>query len=174
MTNVKDDFLLEFLTLQNNRLNFHGDKMWEEMKHFSAVLYVLLGAPIILAKDFKSIELIIFPLLAIFVAFIALFIIHKESKDFLDALGTVLSIEKRLKFHEECATEIPAKIVSNHRIKKLGNESIEKFIENESCKPFTTRWWFKFYFIGLIILGFIESIIIFLVFCNCSHSGLSI
>ncbi len=179
MTNGEDDKtrLLEFLTLQNGRLNFHGDKLWEEMKHFSMVLYVLLGAPFFLIKDLNGLWLIIFPLLAIFVAFIALFIIRKESKDFLDAFGTVLSIENRLGFHKECDTEIPAKIVSDDRMNKLLiNESIEKFIERESCKPLTksTRGWFEIYFIGLIILGFIESFIIFLMFCNCSYSGLSI
>ena len=155
MTNDENKFLMEFLTLQNARLNFHGDKLWEEMKHFSAVLYILLGAPFIISDDFKSIAFI-FPLLAICVAFIALVIIHKEGKDFIDALGTVLSIEKRLEFHKECATEDPIKIVSNHRINKLGDKSIEEFIENESCKFYTTRWWFQFYFIGLIIVGIME------------------
>lgn len=163
MTSDENKFLMEFLTLQNARLNFHGDKLWEEMKHFSAVLYILLAAPFIIFEDFKSIAFI-FPLLAICVACIALLIIHKEGKDFIDALGTVLSIEKRLKFHKECANEYPTKIVSNHRIKKLENESIDKFIENESCKFYTTRWYFKIYFIGLIIVGIIEA----LLFLGCT------
>ena len=158
MTNDENKFLMEFLTLQNARLNFHGDKLWEEMKHFSAVLYILLGAPFIISDDFKSIAFI-FPLLAICVAFIALVIIHKEGKDFIDALGTVLSIEKRLEFHKKCATEDPIQIVSNHRINKLGDESIEEFIERECDTRKSTRWWFQFYFKVLIIVGVIEALL---------------
>lgn len=129
-----DENILEFLRLQNERLNFHGDKMWEEMKHFSAVLYILLAAPFALHGTGlkENIWPIFFPLLAIIVAFIAVSIIHKESKDFLDALGTVLKIEKHLDFHKEG-------LVSEKRKTKLReNDSIEDFINRESCKCFTT------------------------------------
>jgi hypothetical protein len=159
-----------FLTLQNGRLEGHTDRIWEEMKHFSVVLYVLFGAPFVI-RDIpdlsNSIWLIIFPILAISVAVIAALIIHKESKDFLDALGTVLSIEKRLKFHEEYVDEIPKMIVSKDRKKKLkikkdtNDESIDDFIERNHpiiCKldSISTRSWFEFYFIALIIFGLIE------------------
>ncbi len=153
--NKQDEKLLTFLTLQNERLSSHVDKIWEEMKHFSAVLYVLLSAPFFLYKDFKSIGLMFFPLLAIFVALIAIFSIRKESNNFVDALGTVLSIEKRLKFHEKNTNENPAKIVSKTREDMLGL-SIDDFIKNESSKPYTVRYWFIFYFEVLITVGFIE------------------
>ncbi len=163
MTIDENEKLLRFLDLQSGRLDRHVDKIWEEMKHFSAVLYILLGAPFFFEKDLNNTLLIFFPLLAIFVAYIAYISIHKENNDVLDALGTVLSIERRLKFHEECVNEIPANIVSEERKGRIRiGESIHDFIIRESSQPRTNsfRGLFELYFIGLFILGILETVFI--------------
>jgi hypothetical protein len=166
----KNDVLLGFLTLENRRLESHGEKIWEEMKHFSWALYLLLAAPFFL-KQWENSELkyypwlLIFPSLAIIVAFIATLSICKESKDFLDALGTVLSIEKRLGFHKENANEIPKMLVSKQRMEMLKtDESINDFIKRKQsifCKlgSISTRNLFVLYFIFLLIFGIVEIII---------------
>jgi len=118
------DDLLKFLEIQNSRLEKHGDKLWEEMKHFSWALYVLLGAPVYL-KFCLCVDtrwLVLFPILAIVVALFAIFTIRKESRDFLDALGTVLNIEKRLGFHDESDEDTPKMLVSCSRKNSLYNE----------------------------------------------------
>lgn len=164
-----EKLLIKFLALQYERVGSHGNKIWEEMKHFSWALYLLLGAPFILKhwavgdnwEVWYKIWLIIFPLLAIIVAIIAIVSIRKESKDFLDALGTVLSIEKRLRFHEENDEKTPKMLVSEKRkgmLKK--DESIDDFIERMQpniCKPTSSnRSLFVSYFIGLFIIGIVE------------------
>ncbi len=168
------DVLLGFLTLENRRLESHGEKIWEEMKHFSWALYLLLAAPFFLKQSETSVLkyypwLLIFPFLAMLVAIIATLSICKESKDFLDALGTVLSIEKRLKFHDENPSETPKMLVSKRRKEMLKingatDESIDDFINRKQsilCKlgSISTRNLFVFYFIVLFILGIVEIII---------------
>ncbi len=135
----EDEKNLKFLALQNGRIDSHGDKIWEEMKHFSWALYILLSAPFIL-KHWETLDrvqygkmLIIFPLLAIIVAIIAALSICKESNDFLDALGTILSIEKRLGFHKisEKPDEKPKMLVSRHRAEMLNiNGTTDELIYN--------------------------------------------
>jgi hypothetical protein len=172
--NLKSDYdekLLKWLDIQSKRLELHGNKIWEEMRHFSWVLYILLGAPFVLQNNLNnSWLLIIFPLLAIFVAIIASLSVCKESKDFLDALETVLRIEKRLGFHEIEEKKTPKMLVSEGRMKKLNFEkdvTIDKFIEkNQSiiCKltskltSLPNRSLFVVYFIGLILIGIVELI----------------
>lgn len=87
--NIENKDLVNFLNLQYERIGGHGNKIWEEMKHFSWALYLLLGAPFILKHygDINNAWLKIFPILAIFVAIIAILSIRKESRHFLDALG---------------------------------------------------------------------------------------
>ncbi len=167
----KDEKNLKFLALQYERIGSHGDKIWEEMKHFSWALYLLLGAPFIL-KHWEKVDgvsygiwLIIFPLLAIIVAIIATLSICKESNDFLDALGTNLSIEKRLGFHDVStnASDTPKILVSRHRTEMLNinvitDESIDEFIKRKQsifCKlgSISARSLFVFYFIVLILIG---------------------
>jgi hypothetical protein len=78
----KRDELLKFLALQYERVGSHGEKIWEEMKHFSWALYLLLSAPFVL-KHWETPELkygiwlLIFPFLAILVAIIATLSIYK-------------------------------------------------------------------------------------------------
>jgi hypothetical protein len=160
-----DEKLLKWLDIQSKRLELHGNKIWEEMKHFSWALYLLLGASFVLEhwemNEKFDIWLKIFPILAIFVAIIASLSICKESKDFLDALGTVLSIEKRLGFHEIENTKTPKMLVSKERMRKLNFEkdaTIDEFIEkNQSiiCKltSLPNRSLFVAYFMVLILIG---------------------
>lgn len=166
--------LLKFLALQNERINNHGDKIWEEMKHFSWALYLLLGAPFILKhwekvdRVYYGIWIIIFPLLAVFVAIIAAFSICKESNDFLDALGTILSIEKRLGFHDISENKVPKTLVSKDRIEMLNihdgvDKMIDTFIKRKQsifCKlrHIPNRTLFVIYFIILIFFGIGEAI----------------
>ncbi|SNQ60442.1 hypothetical protein [Candidatus Methanoperedens nitratireducens] len=170
----KREELLKFLALQNKRIDSHADKIWEEMKHFSWALYLLLGAPFILKHYEKvdgvqySIWLTIFPLLAAFVAFIAAFSICKESRDFLDALGTILSIEKRLGFHDFSENNVPKTLVSKDRKEMLNidgavDKTIDDFIKRKQsifCKLgyIPNRTLFVIYFIVLILFGIGEAI----------------
>ncbi|NJD01605.1 MAG: hypothetical protein FIA99_03155 [Ruminiclostridium sp.] len=176
----EDEKNLRFLALQNGRIDSHADKIWEEMKHFSWALYILLGAPFIL-KNWETLDkvpygkiLIIFPVLAIIVAIIAALSICKESNDFLDALGTILSIEKRLGLHNISTDPNvkPKMLVSRHRAEMLNidgttDELIDNFIKTKKsifCKllSISNRNLFVFYFIALFIIGVVETVYIIL------------
>lgn len=158
----EDEKLLKWLEIQSKRLDGHSNKIWEEMKHFSWALYLLLGASFVLNRDFTGLWLIIFPILAIFVAIFAIISISNESRNFVDALGMVLSAEKRLLFHEKNDDKIPKMLVSEERKKMLNpndDESIDDFIKRNQpiiSKHISTRDLFVIYFILLIIIGFIE------------------
>lgn len=158
----EDEKLLQFLVLQYGRIGSHGEKIWEEIKHFSWALYTLLSAAIILKPNFDSNtkSLIVFPLLGIIVALFAIFSIYKEGKDFLDALGTALAIEKKLGFHDEINEKTPKFIVSNDRKKRLpadnNNDIIDRFVEKNLKISFSNRSLFILYFFVLLLIGIAE------------------
>lgn len=159
----EDEKLLKWLVIQSNRLDGHSNKIWEEMKHFSWALYLLLGASFFL-KQWGYVDkwLIFFPILAIIVAIIGIKSICNENKNFLETLGMVLSAEKRLGFHEENDDETPKMLISEERKKMLDpkdDESIDDFIKrNKSIisRRISTRRLFVIYFIMLILVGFAE------------------
>ena len=130
--------LLKFLETESNRLEYHGGKIWEEMKHFSWALYVLLGAPFLLSKtDFGNSY--IFPILAIIISIIAILIILRESKHFGDAKDTVTKIKDNLDFYEMGLDE-----------KTDNDRSICNFL------LYTSRGYFIWYFDVLIAIGVLE------------------
>ena len=130
--------LLKFLETESNRLEYHGGKIWEEMKHFSWALYVLLGAPFLLSKTDLG-DSYIFPILAIIISIIAILIILRESKHFDDAKDTVTKIKDNLDFYEMGLDEKP----DNDR-------SICNFL------LYTSRGYFIWYFDVLIAIGVLE------------------
>ena len=159
----EEEKLLKWLVIQSNRLDGHSNKIWEEMKHFSWALYLLLGASFFLKQwEYADIWLIIFPILAIIVAIIGIKSIYNENKNFLETLGMVLSAEKRLGFHDENNNKTPKMLISEERKKMLhpkDDGSIDDFIKrNEPIifRRISTRSLFVIYFIMLIIVGFAE------------------
>ena len=138
--------LLKFLETESNRLEYHGGKIWEEMKHFSWALYVLLAAPFLL-KNWNNDEMglgnsliiIILPILALIISIIAILIIWRESKHFDDAKNTVTKIKDNLDFYEMGLDEKP----DNDR-------SICNFL------LYTSRGYFIWYFDVLIAIGVLE------------------
>jgi len=158
----QDEKLLAWLSIQSERTSFHGDKIWEVMKHFSWILYLLLSAPFIL-KDLGDMKvwLPLLPFLAVIAASFAILSICKESKEFLDALGTVLSIEERLGFHNEETDKNPKMLVSQDRKNKLkGHGSIDDFKNGKLpilCRYTTSvRKLFLAYFMILFLIGIAE------------------
>ena len=144
------------------------------MKHFSWALYILLGAPIIFkfSWDVVGLWLIFFPILAVLVAILAIYSIDKEGTDFLDALGTVLSIEKRLDFHKENDKKIPNNLVSSkHKSFLCVDEKypIDKLKTDKRFDISSNRFKFVLYFLILLIIGIGELIFILLDYClNCN------
>ena len=158
-----DEKLLKWLVIQSNRLDGHSNKIWEEMKHFSWALYLLLGASFFLKQwGYAGIWLIIFPILAIIVAIIGIKSIYNENDNFLEALGMVLSAEKRLGFHEKNDNETPKMLISEERKKMLypkDDKSIDDFIKRNKpiiFRPISTRSLFVIYFGMLFIVGLAE------------------
>lgn len=148
----EDAKLLKFLELERNRLQDHGNKIWDEIKHFSWVLYILLSATPLLKFSsgidepvFKSILIIILPVFAVIVAIIAFLSFNNESTNFDDALESSLNIEEKLGFFDE-------NLVSESRKSKTKRSSCEKLL----C---TGRGYFNLYFILLILIGFLEFLL---------------
>lgn len=99
----RDEILIKWLEIESERLRFHGTKSWDEIKHFSWALSILLAASFIMqyVYNIKDTRLLIVPpIIAVGVSLIAIFTIFKESMHSNEAFGTVLKIEKYLGFYE--------------------------------------------------------------------------
>lgn len=140
----KTDKLIKWLPIHSELATSHGYMIWEEIKHFSWALYVVLAAPFILEFQFKISDwklILIWPIIAIFLSCVAIYSIHKEGKDYNDAVKIILGIENKLGFHDE-------DFVTDYRKNKIND--FEKFSFR------SIRTWFKFYFLMLMLIGFYE------------------
>ncbi len=135
----EEDKLIKWLEIQSELARGHGYAIWEEMKHFSWALYVVLAAAFFLKFQFQVQDislLIIWPILAIILSFIAMYSIYKEGSDYIDVVRIVIKLEKKLKLHETVD------------IKR------EEIINRPKYK--TLRYWFIIYFLVLILIGIFE------------------
>jgi len=135
----EEDKLFKWLAIQSELARGHGYAIWEEMKHFSWALYVVLAAAFILRFQFNVQDislLIIWPILAIILAFIAMYSIYKEGSDYIDVVKTVIELEKKLKLHETLGIN-RKEIINRPKYKTL-------------------RYWFIIYFLVLMLIGIFE------------------
>lgn len=141
----KDEKLLSLLELERNRLENHGNKIWDIIKHFSWALYILLAAaPLLQDSNLHPIWIKIFPTLAVVVTIIAFLSFKNESKNFDDAFETVLKIEKKLGFEN---------LFSDYHNCKPKRSSLEKLLS-------TGRGYFTWYFFVLALIGILEFLFI--------------
>jgi len=140
---------------QAEEFRLRHQAIWEEIKHYTWLLSILLGWPSILFlnKDLTSIRaflpyLIVLPILGFFFSVIAYFVIRREFHYYNDVDARLLYIEKILGLTSR-------KDFLDPRLEKAVNEdfSVKKYREN--ARPIGTFLPWKARIRALFLFGFI-------------------
>jgi len=99
------DALLALYEETESRIKSHRGTLWEEVRHFSWLIAIILSAAGYLLAKSKEFETIIWivpflMLLSIGVGYLALTIINQERREFLRAVLVTRKVEKLLGLHE--------------------------------------------------------------------------
>ena len=153
--------LLQYYQKQADEFRMRHVAIWEEIKHYTWLLSLLLGWPVALfsAKDlaaaWKLVPYFIFlPVLGFFFSLIAFFVIRREYTFYNDSEAKLLYIEKRLGL-ASCEGFL------DRRLKKAAEKdqfTVERYV-NE-VNPIGTYLPWKARIRALFLLGFIVYAII--------------
>lgn len=97
---------LDLLRREIGRLNHHHDAFWAEIRHFSWLLSIVVGGPILFYLDSKPVGetslafggVFTFGVMLSIVAFVVL---RGVSKQFMETMATVARLERLLGIHDQ-------------------------------------------------------------------------